>query len=74
MVTHEHNTKMFDDVERDELEGYARNFGLAGIDALSDTELRKRLRDVQGTTGTAPESDLPIEHKGDPGRGPKAGR
>ena len=74
MVTHEHNTKTFDDVQRGELEAYARNFGLRDIDSMSDTELRKRLRDVQGTTGTAPESDLPIEHKGDPGRGPKAGR
>lgn len=74
MVSHAQNTKTFDDVQRDELEGYARNFGIDDIDTMSDTELRKRLRDVQGTTGTAPESDLAVEPKGDPGRGPKAGR
>ena len=74
MATHEQNTKMFDDVRREELERYARNFGIADIDAMSDTQLRKRLRDMEGTTGTAPESDLPVEHKGDPGRGPRAGR
>ena len=65
-------TKTFDDVPRDELEGYARDFGVAGFEAMSDSELRKRLRDVDGNTGTAPESELPVEHRGDPGRGPRS--
>ena len=65
-------TKKFDDVPREELEGYARDFGIADTDSMSDTELRKRIRDVQPTTGTAHESDLPKTTKGDPGRGPKA--
>ncbi|MDP9403732.1 MAG: hypothetical protein M3P85_10470 [Actinomycetota bacterium] len=64
--------KSFDSVPREELEGYARDFGIRDADSMSDTELRKRLRDVQATTGVAPESDLPVVPKGDPGRGPKA--
>jgi len=71
MAIHERNHKKFDSAARDELEAYARTFGIAGTDAMSDTELRKRLRDVQGTTGTAPESDLSLDVRGDPGRGPK---
>jgi hypothetical protein len=63
--------KTFDTTPRDELEGYARDFGIEGAEGMSDTELRKRLRDVDGNTGTAPESDLPTVHKGDPGRGPR---
>jgi hypothetical protein len=64
-------TKPFETEPREELEGYARDFGLTGVDAMSDTELRKRLREVQTTTGTAPEADGPVEHRGDPGRGPR---
>jgi hypothetical protein len=71
MPTHDQAMKTFDDVPRDELEGYARDFGIANADAMSDTELRKRLRDAPGNTGTAPESDQPVVAKGDPGRGPK---
>src|SRR2546423_2803479 len=41
-------TKMFDSMPRRELDGYARDFGIAGADGMSDTELRKRLKDVQG--------------------------
>ena len=63
--------KPFDDMDRSELENYARNWSLAGAESMSDDELRKRLRDAQGTTGVAPESSLPLEHKGDPGRGPR---
>jgi len=64
-------TKPFDRVPRAELEGYAKDFGIAGTEGMSDTELRKRLHDVRGNTGTAPESDLPLERRGDPGRGPR---
>ena len=74
MATRDNGDKPFDDMGRDELEGYARDFGIAGTEPMSDTELRKRLRDVKPTTGTAPESDLPLMTKGDPGRGPKDGR
>jgi hypothetical protein len=70
MPTHDQSAKTFDTTPRDELDGYARDFGIAGHETMSDTELRKRLRDVQGATGTAHESDLPHEVKGDPGRGP----
>jgi hypothetical protein len=63
-------TKMFDSMPRDELEGYAKDFGIASTASMSDTELRKRLKDVKGNTGTAPESKSPVEHRGDPGRGP----
>lgn len=63
--------KKFDDVPREELEGYARDFGIENTSSMSDTELRKRLRDIGGNTGTAPESDAPVEERGDPGRGPK---
>jgi len=71
MPDRERDTKVFDDVPRDELEGYARDFGIAGTESMSDTELRKRLRDAEGNTGTASESDLPTVQKGDPGRGPQ---
>ena len=71
MPDRERDTKRFDDTPREELEGYARDFGIDGTETMSDTELRKRLRDVEGSTGTAKESDLPTVQKGDPGRGPK---
>jgi hypothetical protein len=67
-----HRTKPFDDMDREELEQYARNWSIGGTDEMSDTELRKRLRDADGTTGTSAEADGPIEHPGDPGRGPQA--
>lgn len=72
MPTHDETTKPFDTTSRQELDGYARDFGIDGADAMSDTELRKRLRDAEATTGTAPESDLPTTPSGDPGRGPSA--
>ena len=59
MPDRERDTKIFDDTPREELEGYARDFGISGAESMSDTELRKRLRDVEGNTGTAGESDLP---------------
>ncbi|HEX2038506.1 MAG TPA: hypothetical protein VHF47_02115 [Acidimicrobiales bacterium] len=62
--------RQFDSMPREELEGYARDWGIQGADGMSDTELRKRIKDAQGTTGTAPESDAPVEHRGDPGPGP----
>ena len=62
--------KRFDSMPRGELEGYARDWGITDAGAMSDTELRKRIKDAVGTTGTAPESDAPLEHRGDPGRGP----
>ncbi len=71
MPTHDQSMKPFDTTPREELEGYARDFALGDTSEMSDTELRKRLRDVPGNTGTAPESDQPVERKGDPGRGPK---
>jgi len=74
MPNNDARTKPFDTTPREELEGYARDFGLADTDSMSDTELRKRLRDVQAHTGTASESDLPTVEEGDPGRGPKHGR
>lgn len=70
MATHDQTAKKFERTPREELEGYARDFGIAGHERMSDTELRKRLREVDGTSGTAPESDLPRVVKGDPGRGP----
>ena len=72
MPTSDRDTKPFDTASREELEGYARDFGIADVAAMSDTELRKRLRDVEGTTGTAPESDLDVEVRGDPGRRTRA--
>lgn len=71
MPDRERRTKTFDTTPRDELEGYARDFGIAGTETMSDSELRKRLRDVDANTGTAAESDLPVVEKGDPGRGPQ---
>jgi hypothetical protein len=71
MPIHAQSMKTFDTTPRDELEGYARDFGIRDTESMSDTELRKRLRDVQANTGTAPESDGPVVHKGDPGRGPR---
>ena len=74
MPTDDQSMKTFDTTPRDELEGYARDFGIPDTDTMSDTELRKRLRDVQPMTGTASESELPTVKKGDPGRGPQHGR
>src|SRR3954451_15567725 len=74
MPIHPENAKIFDTTPRDELEGYARDFGIANAETMSDTELRKRLRDVQPTTGTAPESDLPTVVRVVPGRAPRHGR
>jgi len=42
--------KSFESASREELEGYGRNWGIADTDAMSDTELRKRLRSAEGTT------------------------
>jgi hypothetical protein len=74
MPTHDRSMKTFDDVPREELEGYARDFGVGDAESMSDTELRKRLRDVRPNTGVAAEADGPVERRGDPGRGPKNGR
>jgi hypothetical protein len=74
MPAREHDSKPFDATPRDELEGYGRDFGIAGTSAMSDTELRKRLRDVEPKSGTAAESAGPVVEKGDPGRGPRNGR
>ena len=63
--------KPFDAIPREELDGYAKDFGIPDAESMSDTELRKRLTDVDATTGTAPEGPGPVEHRGDPGRGPK---
>jgi len=64
-------TKPFDSMPREELEGYARDWGLSDWESMSDTELRKRLTDAQGNTGTAAEGEGPVVERGDPGRGPK---
>jgi hypothetical protein len=73
VMAEEHGaTKQFDAMGRDELELYAKNWSIEGTNAMSDTELRKRLRDADGTTGVAAEADGPVVRKGDPGRGPRA--
>jgi hypothetical protein len=66
----ESRNKPFEGMSRDELDGYARDWGIEDADSLDDDQLRKRLRDQEGTTGTAPESSLPVEERGDPGEGP----
>ncbi len=71
MASHDESAKLVDTVPREELDGYAPDFGIGGAESRSGAELRKRLRDVQPTTGTAPESDEPTVSKGDPGPGPK---
>jgi len=71
MTQRDVTTKPFDSLPREELEGYAKDFGITGTESMSDTELRKRLTDVDPNTGTAPEGAGPVERKGDPGRGPR---
>lgn len=66
--SHDESAKLFDTVPREEPDGYVRDFGIGGAQSMSDAELRKRLRDVQPTTGTAPESDEPTVSKGNPAR------
>jgi hypothetical protein len=68
------SNKPFDALPREELEGYAKDFGIGDTSSMSDTELRKRLTDVDPNTGVAPEGSGPVEHRGDPGRGPSNGR
>jgi hypothetical protein len=63
--------KPFDALPREELDGYAEDFGIEGAESMSDTELRKRLTDVDANTGVAPEGSGPVERRGDPGRGPQ---
>lgn len=70
----ERDSKPFDSTPREELEGYARDFGLSDASTMSDTELRKRLRDVEATTGTSSEAGGSVAEKGDPGHGPANGR
>lgn len=62
--------KRSDSMPGSEMEGYARDWGIADAGAMSDTELRKWIKDAAGTTGTAQESGLPLEQRGDPGPGP----
>jgi hypothetical protein len=54
----------FEALPDDELKRYAQDWGVEDRESLSRDDLVKALRSRQGTTGTAPESGLPVERRG----------
>lgn len=54
----------FRNMSDEELQQYAKDWGIEGRKEISRDDLIKALNSRQGTTGTAPESSLPLEHRG----------
>lgn len=57
--------RQWDVMSDDELQSYARSWGIERREELSRDELVKALKSRVGTTGTAKESSLPTERKGE---------
>ena len=54
----------FTDMPDDELRRYAEDWGIERRDEITRDDLIKALRSREGSTGTAPESTEPLQHKG----------